>query len=365
MSPQCGQSDFFGCADIPTPPAEPPSEIASALRGIARLAADSVTGLERNDVDYRWMEIRSTLNRVKGTRAFFEWSINPYRGCEFGCAYCYARYTHEFMEHDGPRLFERRIYLKKSAAARLRRELDKGRVAEGETIAIGAATDPYQPAERKFEITRSILETLMEYSGFRIGITTKSDLVARDTELLRELADRHAVRVRITITTTDAALARKLEPRAPTPRARLAALSKLCAAGIVAGVNLMPVLPGITDEESALESVARATVEAGSRALSWSPLFLTSCSRPTCFEFVRSHYPDLMGLYRAWYENGTDAPAEYHRDLARKMDRILARTGLMQRSGRDELDDIEGPRGAFEAVQGTRWSVGFVLSCNR
>jgi hypothetical protein len=158
--------------------------------GIARMAADSPTALERNEVVYRRLPARSALNRVRGSRVSFEWSLNPYRGCEFGCVYCYARYTHEFMERRGPMAFEREIYMKEGMAARLGRELERWLVRPGETIAIGAATDPYQPAERRFGVTRSLLETLARFEGYCVEIVTKSDLVTRDLDLLKRVGRR-------------------------------------------------------------------------------------------------------------------------------------------------------------------------------
>ena len=167
----------------------------------------------------------------------FTWTINPYRGCEFGCKYCYARYTHEFMGMEDGRLFEERIYSKAEAARLLRDELKHHR--EG-SIAIGTSTDPYQPAERRFGTTREILEVFAECAGRSLSITTKSDLVTRDLDLLREVGRKNELHVNMTVTTTDAALARRLEPRAPRPDLRLEAVRLLTAGGIRAGVFAKP-----------------------------------------------------------------------------------------------------------------------------
>src|SRR5581483_1029591 len=154
------------------------------LVGIARLATQGESLREGHNVEYFTLPVRSLLNRCTSARMPFTWTINPYRGCEFACKYCYARYTHEFMEMRDGVDFERKIYVKQHAADLLRQELR--RVKPGEEIAIGTATDPYQPAERRYEITRAILEELARHRGYDIGIVSKSNLVLRDIELLRE-----------------------------------------------------------------------------------------------------------------------------------------------------------------------------------
>src|ERR1700719_4549076 len=189
------------------------------LVGIARIAADAESLREGHNVEYFTLGTRSLLSRVMSGRNLpFTWAINPYRGCEFACKYCYARYTHEFMELRDGVDFERKIFVKQEAAALLRSELRK--VKRGEEIAIGTATDPYQPAERRFEITRAILEELAQHSGLAIGIVTKSNLVLRDVDVLQQIAKANRLFVNITITTLNADLARKLEPRAPRPDLR-------------------------------------------------------------------------------------------------------------------------------------------------
>src|ERR1700688_1689264 len=159
----------------------------SPLVGIARLASEGESLREGHNVEYFTLPARSLLNRcVSRRRLPFTWTINPYRGCEFGCQYCYARYTHEFMEMRDGAEFEQKIYVKQHTAELLRRELR--RVKRGEAIALGTATDPYQPAERRYEVTRSILEEFAQHRGFELGIVTKSQLIDRDLELLREVS---------------------------------------------------------------------------------------------------------------------------------------------------------------------------------
>jgi len=203
---------------------------APRLIGIARLASKSETVSHGHEVEYFSLPVKSVLNRCTSSRMPFAWTINPYRGCEFACKYCYARYTHEFMEMRDGIEFEQKIYAKQHAADLLRQELR--RVKPGEDIALGTATDPYQPIEKKLEITRSILQEFARHSGLEIGIVTKSAMVTRDTDLLAEVAKRNQLYVNLTITTTDTGLARILEPRAPRPDLRLEALQKLRGARI-------------------------------------------------------------------------------------------------------------------------------------
>src|ERR1022692_4548562 len=230
-----------------------------ALVGIARLASQSELLEAKRQVQYFGIPARSILNRTRPGMPF-QWTINPYRGCEFGCKYCYARYTHEFMEM-APEDFEDKIYAKSAAAHLLRQEL--GRVGRQDSIAIGTATDPYQPAERRFGRTRGILEVFARDRGRRLSITTKSDLVTRDLDLLREIARGNVLAVNITITTLDEKLARALEPRAPRPELRLRAVRRLSEAGICVGVFPNPIMPGLTDGDRALDRLARASRDAG------------------------------------------------------------------------------------------------------
>src|SRR5574342_475706 len=172
------------------------------VRGIERLAREAGTLREKPQAEYLSLEVRSVLNRCSSPRMPFTWTINPYRGCEFGCRYCYARYTHEFMGMNQWEDFEEKIYVKQDAARLLVRELTPERLT-GQTIAIGTATDPYQPAERRYMVTRNLLLVMALARDLRLSITSKSDLVSREIDLLRRLAIRHSVQVNLTATTLD------------------------------------------------------------------------------------------------------------------------------------------------------------------
>ena len=254
----------------------------------------------RAGVDYLDLLSRDVLNRVDSPRLPFRWTINPYRGCEFGCSYCYARDTHGFLELDDPLDFETRIFVKRRAAESLRRRLRRIDL-KGETIAIGTATDPYQPAERHFEVTRSLLEVFAEHEGLSLSLTTKSPLVTRDLELLTELDRRHAVEIHVTVTTVDARLARRLEGHAPDPAARLRALARLAEAGLATRVNCMPVMPGINDDEETLAPLLAAAREAGAGHVVAQPLFLRPMARRHLFAWLEREFPHLVPIYRHLY----------------------------------------------------------------
>ncbi len=272
------------------------SELKSPLIGIAKLAAQGESIRQGHLVEYFTLESRSLLSRCTSSRVPFAWTINPYRGCEFACKYCYARYTHEFMEMRDGVDFERKIYVKRQAAWLLRQDLRK--VKRGEQIAIGTATDPYQPAEKRFEVTRGILEELTLHHGLEIGIVTKSNLILRDVDLLRQVGEHNSLFVNVTITTLNAKLARILEPRAPRPDLRLDAVRELNAAGVNAGVICAPVLPGITDSPSALDALVRATKQAGGKYIYANPLFLKPCSANVFLPFLEQEFPQLVEDYR-------------------------------------------------------------------
>ena len=299
------------------------------LVGIARLAAESELLEAKQRVEYLELETRSFIGRSSGPRMRSIWTLNPYRGCEFGCKYCYARYAHEFMELHDPELFERKIYIKRFDGPAFRAELR--RVKRGESIWIGTATDPYQPAERRFRITRQILEVFVHQRGLDFGITTKSDLVRRDADLLARIARMNLVRVHLTITTLDEALARLLEPRAPRPALRLAAVQKLAEAGIPVSVLAHPVMPLINDSEESLERVAKAAAQNGASAFSASAVFLKPCAQRVFFPFLEQHFPHLVRRYKERFEKQPYLRGQYPEMLAERVEKILARHPLVAR----------------------------------
>ncbi|HZP22445.1 MAG TPA: radical SAM protein [Terriglobales bacterium] len=299
---------------------------APKLVGIAKLASEGESIRQGHLVEYFTLPTRALLNRCTSPRVPFTWTINPYRGCEFGCKYCYARYTHEFMEMRDGVDFERKIYVKQQTAWLLRQELKK--VKNGEEIALGTATDPYQPAERRYEVTRGILEELALHHGLRLGIVTKSDLVLRDVELLQKIAAHNTLFVNLTITTLNAQLARILEPRAPRPDLRLAAVRELCTAGVNAGVICAPVLPGITDSPAALDALVRATKEAGGKYIYANPLFLKPCSASVFLPFLEQEFPQLVDDYRKRFAAGAFVSKAYSKRISELMASLRRKHGI-------------------------------------
>jgi len=291
------------------------------LIGIARLAAQAESLREGHQVEYFTLPSRSLLNRCASGREMpFTWTINPYRGCEFGCKYCYARYTHEFMEMRNGVEFEQKIYVKQQAAQLLRRDIH--RVKAEEAIALGTATDPYQPAERRYEVTRAILEEFARHSGYELGIVTKSNLIVRDLDLLREVAKSNLLSVHVTITTLNVELARILEPRAPRPDLRLDAVRTLSSAGLRVGLSCSPVVPGITDSPADIEALIRAAAEAGADYVFANPLFLKPCSAAVFLPFLEQNFPHLIKNYKERYQDRAFLPPAYGKRLSQLIARL-------------------------------------------
>ncbi len=304
------------------------------LVGIARLASEGESLREGHNVEYFTLPAKSLLNRCVSRRAMpFTWTINPYRGCEFACKYCYARYTHEFMEMRDGLEFEQKIYVKQHAAGLLRHDLR--RVKPDEAIALGTATDPYQPAERRYEITRGILEEFARHRGFELGIVTKSNLVVRDLDLLKEVARANKLSVHITITTLDVELARILEPRAPRPDLRLDAVRALAQAGVRVGVSCSPVVPGITDAPKDLESLIRTAAEAGADYVFANPLFLKPCSAAIFLPFLEQNFPHLAENYRQRYQDRAFLPPAYGKRLSELVARLREKYKMTRAHRRD------------------------------
>ena len=310
--------------------AEKPPVPSPNLVGIARMAASSPKVRERAEVEYFALQSRSILNRESSGRMPFAWTINPYRGCEFGCKYCYARYTHEFMEiHDGLD-FERKIYAKANAPELLRNELRKAR-DKGLPIALGTATDPYQPAEKQFEITRRMLEIIAEFEGLDFSITTKGVLILRDLDLLKGISDKHRFGVHMTVTTTNDSLARLLEPKAAPPSKRLEAVATLAAAGIHVEVNAMPILPGLTDTREGLEELARLAKQAGAKRLNGNVLFLEPSAMKQFMPFFERAFPSLVKRYRQLYARSAYLEGEYKDQMTKLMAELRLRHGFEER----------------------------------
>lgn len=263
---------------------------------------------------------KSVLNRVAGMP--FAWSINPYRGCYHRCVFCYARRTHAFLEEDGVSRWGSRIYVKVNAPAVLRTELAK-RSWTHEHVAIGTVTDPYQPLEGRYRLTRGILQALRDYDT-PARLITRSPLIVRDVDVLQDLARVAGASVSVSIATLDERLARDIEPTVAPPRKRLQAVEKLAGAGIEVHVALAPVLPHITDSAQNIEAVVRAARESGAQAVWHNTLHLHEVTRDAFFGYLRSKHPDLIANYATYYK-GKYAPREVHEAIESRVGEALRR----------------------------------------
>jgi DNA repair photolyase len=308
---------------------------SKAISPLARTAAQAPLDSMGCQTEYRPLPSRSILSKVNSKRKLpFTYAINPYRGCEFACRYCYARYAHEFLEMT-PEEFEHKIYFKQSAAWLLTQELRH--LKPGTPIALGTATDPYQPLERKQKITRSLLEVFAKNSGFGLGIVTKSTLIVRDLDLLKAIAKRHKLTVHLTVTTVDCDLARILEPRAPRPDLRIETVARLRRAGLRAGVMCSPLMPGITDSRSSISAVAKAAASANASFFFAGALFLKPCSLPTFLDFVGQHFPDQLNAYKQRYTTSAFVSTAYRDRIAELVNLIRKENNLGQRYPQEDI----------------------------
>jgi DNA repair photolyase len=313
------------------------------------------------------LPVRSVLNTPATTHMGF-WSINPYVGCEFGCTYCYARDTHRWVveravgrkggtavgrdaiesagsserwtknaPNDLPpyrpsalppeEAFEREILVKSDVAEVLARTLNPARLA-GHSLVIGTATDPYQPAERRFRLTRRILEVLGSYHGLSVEIITKSPLVTRDLDLLQALSEHNEVNINISLATADPRLARRLELRSPVPAARLRALRRLIEGGVHAGLIVAPIIPGITDDWAGLARLLEAAKEAGARYVIGSALRLGPAARHRFLPVLDKEFPHLAERYRRHYAKSDMTSRSYQDALTRRLNALRQAYGF-------------------------------------
>jgi DNA repair photolyase len=301
-------------------------------------------GSSTNLTRYLSLAPRGILNSPAVTRMGY-WSINPYIGCEFGCAYCYARDTHRWTVERALRsdahadalldvaqlppatAFERRLIVKRGAAELLAAVLPRTKL-NGQLIMIGTATDPYQPAERRTRLTRSLLDVFRSHIGLRIGIISKSTLIARDTDLLVELSQRHDVTVNVSLASVDAPLLRRMEPRTPVPGARLKAMHTLANAGINVGLLAAPIVPGITDSTPALEALLIAAKNAGARWATYGSLRMGPATRATLLPWLERHRPDLRARYERHYGSREGVSRRYEAALEARFNHLREAAGI-------------------------------------
>ena len=271
---------------------------------------------------------KTLLNRIEVPNFPFKWTLNPYRGCRHACRYCYARPTHEFWGMDAGREFEQRVFAKVNAPEVLRKELQRPWWMGG-SIAIGTASDPYEPAEAQYKLTRRIIQVLAEFRN-PASITTKGVLVRRDVDVLLELAENAEVQVNFSVGSVDERVWKLTEPGAPSPAARLEAMQFLVENGVTAGVMMAPLLPGISDGSESIDAVAAAAAAHKAQYLAGNLLFLKPGSKEWFMPMLRETYPRLVPAYNKLYRK-TYAPRDYTQRVLEQVDAARLRWGLARR----------------------------------
>jgi DNA repair photolyase len=282
---------------------------------------------EKGGVTYRELRARSLLNKCDSPRMPFTWTVNPYRGCAMGCRYCYATYTHEFMGISTPEDFHTLVYVKVGAEEETARRL-AAVVRRGERIALGTATDPYQPGEAESRVTRRFLEMVAGHRRARLGITTKGALVLRDLDLLQRINQRSELSVHVSLTSPRPDLLRRLEPLAPPPEVRIEMMRRLTEAGVETWLGLAPILPAITDAEADLDLLLGQVRAAGVRHLFSNMLFLRSPTREKYLRWLEAEFPRYLEAYRKAYEGRVYLDGPYRRRIRDRVDRLKKKHGF-------------------------------------
>ena len=272
---------------------------------------------------------KTLLNKLNVPGLPFRWTLNPYRGCRHACRYCYARPTHEFWGMNSGKDFDQRVFAKVNAPQVLRQELSRPKWRR-ETIAIGTASDPYEPAEAQYCLTRQILQVLAEFQN-PVSITTKGVLVQRDVDVLAQLSRVADVKVAFSIGSVDEDIWRKMEPGTPKPMARMEAMQYLVENGVPAGVMMAPLLPGLSDGAESIDRVVQAAADHGAQFVSANVLFLKPGSKEWFMPLIREAYPYLAPGYEKLYHH-TYAPAEYTKAVLRMVDDSRHKWGLLAKS---------------------------------
>ncbi len=258
---------------------------------------------EKGGVEYRELRARSLLNRCSSPRMPFTWTVNPYRGCAMGCRYCYATYTHEFMGIAEAERFHSLVYVKTGHEPETAKRL-AAVVRSGQEIAIGAATDPYQPGEAEAKVTRRFLEMVAGHRNARVSLVTKGALALRDLDLFCTIGARSRLTLHVSLASPRADLLRTLDPWAPPPDVRIEVLRRLVEAGLDARLGLAPILPGITDDEPSLDLLLERVAAAGVRRMFAQVLFLRSPTREKFLRFLAGEFPRLVEAYERAYPPG-------------------------------------------------------------
>ena len=289
---------------------------------------------ERSGVEYRELRARSLVNRCDSPRVPFEWTVNPYRGCAMGCRYCYATYTHEYLGLEAKGDFHSTIYVKTGGAEDTMRNLATT-IRRGERVALGTATDPYQPGEAELRVTRRFLEQAAQLRGLRLGITTKGAIVLRDIDLLLKIHERSRLSVQVSLNSLDAGLLRRIEPWAPPPEVRIEVLRRLAEAGLRVGLSLSPILPGITDQEASLDALIGRAAAAGVTRMWGSLLFLRSPTREKYLEFIAREFPRYLEAYEQAYARSSHLAGRYRERIEQLVRRLREKHGVAREDAAD------------------------------
>lgn len=313
---------------------EPTTAAASGSATAAQPALLPLQGLLRTvrtpefaGVTFHEVAAKSVLNKVPPSSTMpFSWTINPYRGCSHACVYCFARNSHTYLDFDAGLDFDSQVVVKVNAVEVLRSELAKpgwGR----HHVALGTNTDPYQRAEGRYRLMPGIIAALAD-SGTPLSILTKGTLLGRDIPALKAAAQQVPIGMGISLALTDEALGKAIEPGTPSPKARLALISRLREAGLPCGVMAMPILPWLTDSEEALDSLFGALASAGATGVTAGAVYLRSGTRDWFMSWLAKNYPQLVSKYRGLFGSGSYAPKEYRQWLAQRVHAAKARHGF-------------------------------------
>ena len=276
-------------------------------------------------VHYQPVECKSFLHHFNKKFLPFTWGANPYRGCEHSCPYCFARYTHEYLGYNSDTEFNNEILVKVNAAEVLEKELSRPGWKH-EAVNLGSVSDPYQPAEKKFRITRQVLEVFAKHNN-PLFVGTKSNLILRDLDILSEMATRTILLVNVTITTLDDNIRSKIEPRAATIDERLDAVKQLSDAGVTVGILFMPIFPYLTDDFENINGVVKAVSDAGAKDLVPGVLDLRASCRNRVLSFIEDEFSELLPKYLALYRKAY-APKDYVWKIYRAVETAQRRCGF-------------------------------------
>lgn len=286
---------------------------------------------ERGGVAYRTLAARSLLNRCNSPRMPFEWTVNPYRGCAMGCRYCYAAYTHEFMGVETPEAFHSTVFVKTGGLEEAARRLP-AIIRRGARIALGTATDPYQPGEADLRVTRHFLELIARHRNVRLGITTKGAVILRDLDLLTRIHERSSLSISVSLISPRADLLRKLEPLAPPPAVRLELMRRLSEVGLRVALALAPVLPALTDGEADLSELLGNVRQAGVTRMFFNVLFLRSPTKEKYLRWLEAEFPRYLEAYRRAYADRAYLGGRYRHWIDERIGRLREKFGFVSRN---------------------------------